>query len=42
MYLHVLPLRDLAFPADDRVAVAAANIIFPAFGTTLIAVLIMV
>lgn len=42
MYLHVLPLKDLAFPADDRVAVAAANIIFPAFGTTLIAVLIMV
>jgi len=42
MYLHVLPLRELAFPADDRVAVAAANIIFPAFGTTIIAVLIMI
>ncbi len=42
MYLHVLPLNELAFPADDRVAVAAANVIFPSFGTTLIAVLIMV
>ena len=42
MYLHVLPLNALAFPADDRVAVAAANVIFPSFGTTLIALLIMV
>ena len=42
MYLNVLPLHELAFPTDDRVAVAAANKIFPAFGTTLIAVLIMV
>jgi len=42
MYLNVLPLQELAFPTDDRVAVAAANKIFPAFGTTLIAVLIMV
>lgn len=42
MYLNVLPLKELAFPADDRVAVAAANAIFPSFGTTLIAVLIMV
>lgn len=42
MYLNVLPLKDLAFPADDRVAVAAANAIFPSFGTILIAVLIMV
>lgn len=42
MYLNVLPLNELAFPTDDRVAVAAANKIFPAFGTTLIAVLIMV
>jgi APA family basic amino acid/polyamine antiporter len=38
----VLPLNELAFPTDDRVAVDAANQIFPAFGTTLIAVLIMV
>jgi APA family basic amino acid/polyamine antiporter len=34
--------QNLAFPTDDRVAVAAANSIFPSFGTTLIAVLIMV
>lgn len=42
MYLHVLPLNELAFPADDRVAVAAANKIFPGVGTYIIAVLIMV
>lgn len=42
MYLNVLPLQELAFPTDDRVAVAVANSIFPAFGTTLIAILIMV
>lgn len=42
MYLNVLPLNDIAFCADDRVAVAAANKIFPAFGTTMIALLIMV
>jgi APA family basic amino acid/polyamine antiporter len=42
MYLNVLSLNDIAFCADDRVAVAAANKIFPAFGTTMIALLIMV
>ncbi len=42
MYLNVMPLHELAFPTDDRVAVAAANKIFPAFGTYAIAVLIMV
>jgi APA family basic amino acid/polyamine antiporter len=42
MYLHVLPIDQLAFPTDDRVAVAAANSIFPSFGTVLIAILIMV
>ncbi len=42
MYLNVLPLNELAFAKDDRVAVAAANKIFPSFGTILIAVLIMV
>jgi len=42
MYLNVMPLQELAFPTDDRVAVAAANKIFPAFGTTLIAFLIMI
>jgi basic amino acid/polyamine antiporter, APA family len=42
MYLNVLPMNELAYAKDDRVAVAAANQIFPAFGTTLIALLIMV
>ncbi len=42
MYLNVLPLQEIAFAKDDRVAVAAANQIFPSFGTTLIALLIMV
>lgn len=42
MYLNVMPLNELAFPMDDRVAVAAANKIFPAIGTTVIAVLIMI
>ena len=42
MYLNVMPLNELAFAKDDRVAVLAANKIFPAFGTTLIALLIMV
>jgi APA family basic amino acid/polyamine antiporter len=42
MYLYVLPMNDLAFATDDRVAVAAANKIFPSFGTLLVAVLIMV
>src|SRR5687768_267797 len=42
MYLNVLPLNEIAFAADDRVAVSAANKIFPEFGTIMIAVLIMV
>ncbi len=42
MYLNVMPLNELAFPTDDRVAVDAANKIFPQFGTIAIAVLIMV
>lgn len=42
MYINVLPLNELAYAKSDRVAVAAANQIFPDFGTTLIAVLIMV
>ena len=42
MYLNVLPLNELAYAEKDRVAVAAANKIFPSFGTILIAVLIMV
>ncbi len=42
MYLNVLPLNELAYAEKDRVAVAAANKIFPDSGTILIAVLIMV
>jgi APA family basic amino acid/polyamine antiporter len=50
MYLNVLPLtttdlsstNQIAFPTDDRLAVSAANAIFPSFGTYLIAALIMV
>jgi APA family basic amino acid/polyamine antiporter len=42
MYLNVMPLNELAFPTDDRVAVAAANKIFPSSGTIIIAFLIMV
>lgn len=42
MYLNVLPLNEIAFAKDDRVAVAAANKIFPAYGTILIAVCIMI
>ncbi len=42
MYLNVLPLNELAYAEKDRVAVAAANKIFPDFGTYFIAVLIMI
>ncbi|MBC7950125.1 MAG: amino acid permease [Chitinophagaceae bacterium] len=42
MYLNVMPLSELAFPTDDRVAVAAANKIFPSSGTIIIAFLIMI
>ena len=42
MYLNVMPLQEMAFCADDRVAVLAANKIFPSIGTTLIAVCIMI
>ncbi|MGQ0739185.1 MAG: APC family permease [Bacteroidota bacterium] len=42
MYLNVLPLNELAYAEKDRVAVAAANKIFPDAGTILIAVLIMI
>lgn len=42
MYLNVLPLNELAYAEKDRVAVAAANKIFPDLGTYLIAVLIMI
>jgi basic amino acid/polyamine antiporter, APA family len=42
MYLNVLPLNEIAWANKDRVAVDAANKIFPSFGTYLIAGLIMV
>lgn len=42
MYLNVMPLQSLAFPADDRVAVEAAHRMFPSIGTYIIAGLIMV
>lgn len=42
MYLNVLPLQEIAFCKDDRVAVLAANKIFPSVGTTIIALCIMV
>jgi basic amino acid/polyamine antiporter, APA family len=42
MYLNVMPLNEIAFATSDRVAVAAANKIFPSFGTIMIAILIMV
>jgi APA family basic amino acid/polyamine antiporter len=42
MYLNVLPLNELAYAPKDRVAVAAANKIFPSAGTIMIAILIMV
>lgn len=42
MYLNVLPLNEIAYAEKDRVAVAAANKIFPDAGTYIIAVLIMI
>lgn len=42
MYLHALPLQDIAFPPSDRLATTAANKIFGSNGTIIIAVLIMV
>lgn len=42
MYLHALPLQDIAYPPSDRLATTAAKTIFGASGTAIIAVLIMV
>jgi len=42
MYLSVLPVNDIAFAPENRVAVAASKVIFGDAGTTIIAVLIMV
>lgn len=42
MYMSVLPLQDIAFANQDRVAVAASNVIFGNIGTYVIAVMIMI
>lgn len=42
MYIYVVPFNDLAFPQDDRLAMAAADRIFGGLGKYLIAVLIMI
>ena len=42
MYLAVLPVHDIAYCAENRVAVAAANEVFGHAGTYIIAILIMV
>ncbi|MDQ6763107.1 MAG: amino acid permease [Bacteroidota bacterium] len=42
MYVAVLPMHDLAFAPQDRVAVAAANSMFGGIGTYVIAVMIMI
>ena len=42
MYVAVLPLHDIAFAPQDRVAVAAANSMFGNAGTYVIAIMIMI
>ena len=42
MYLKVLPLDGIAFPQEDRLAIAAANQIFGESGKYVIAILIMI
>jgi APA family basic amino acid/polyamine antiporter len=42
MYLNVLSVHDIAFAEQDRVALAASKKLFGAFGTTIIALLVMV
>jgi APA family basic amino acid/polyamine antiporter len=42
MYLNVLPLQQIAYAENDRVAVAVANAIFGNVGTIVIAVMIMI
>ncbi|MBS1773747.1 MAG: amino acid permease [Bacteroidetes bacterium] len=42
MYLNALPLNEIAFPEEDRLAVAAANQIFGDNGKFAIAILIMI
>jgi basic amino acid/polyamine antiporter, APA family len=42
MYISVLPLDQLAFAKDNRIALSVSNEIFGAIGTTVLALLIMV
>jgi APA family basic amino acid/polyamine antiporter len=42
VYMAVLPLHDIAFAPQERVAVAAANSMFGPMGTYVIAVMIMI
>lgn len=42
MYIHVLPLSQIAFPEGGRVAVAASDAIFGPAGSIVIAVMIMI
>jgi APA family basic amino acid/polyamine antiporter len=42
MYLHVLPLQEIAFAENDRVAITAANAVLGSVGTIVIAVMIMI
>ena len=42
MYMSVLPLNDIAFAQQDRVAVAASHAIFGNIGAYIIAVMIMI
>jgi APA family basic amino acid/polyamine antiporter len=42
IFLRVLPIEGIAFAESDRVGVEAAKSIFGTFGTTLIAILVMI
>jgi APA family basic amino acid/polyamine antiporter len=42
MYISVLPVEQLAFAKDNRIALSVSNEIFGAVGTTFLAILIMV
>ena len=42
MYVNVLPLQDIAFAKNDRVAIAASDTFFGSEGSMVIAVLIMI
>jgi len=42
MYVAVLPMKDIAFAYQDRVAIAAANSMFGHAGTYVIAIMIMI